>query len=110
MSIFQKIYDTTRNIPQGKITTYGEIARKLGASPRTVGWALHANKNQEVPCHRVVDRNGRLAPNFAGPHAPRAQAIGRRAFDGAREQRKRLEEEGIKFKDKMHVDLKKYLW
>ncbi len=58
---------------------------------RQVGWALHQNKSLDVPCHRVVDRNGRLAPNFA--------------FDGWKEQRKRLEQEGVEFVDEMHVDL-----
>lgn len=75
-----------------------------------MGWALHANKSTSTPCHRVVDRNGRLATNFAGPQAPGAQAIGRRAFDGAKEQRRRLEVEGITFKDKTHVNLEKHLW
>lgn len=95
-SVFESIYRITKAIPFGKVTTYGEIARVLKTNPRTVGWALHANRSPKVPCHRVVDRNGRLAPNFA--------------FDGPNEQRRRLESEGIKFKDKMHLDLKKYLW
>jgi len=63
---------------------------------RQVGWALHQNRDAKTPCHRVVDRNGRLAPNFA--------------FDGAGEQRRRLEAENVGFRDKMHVDLKSYLW
>lgn len=96
MNIFQRVYQLTKMIPQGKVTTYGEIARKLGLNPRTVGWALHANRDPQTPCHRIVDRNGRLAPNFA--------------FDGAVEQKRRLEAEGVGFIDKMHVDLRKYLW
>lgn len=96
MNIFTKVYKLVQYIPRGKVTTYGEIARVLRINPRTVGWALHKNKDSKTPCHRVVDRNGRIAPNFA--------------FDGAEEQKRRLEEEGVVFKDKMHVDLKKYLW
>lgn len=94
-SVFENIYRLCKSIPLGKVTTYGEIARVLNTNPRTVGWALHANKSSKTPCHRVVDRNGRLAPNFA--------------FDGAKEQRRRLENEGIVMKDDMHVDLKNYL-
>lgn len=88
----QKVYEIVKKVPKGKVTTYGQIALKLGNPrwSRQVGWALHANKSASVPCHRVVDRTGRVAPNFA--------------FDGAKEQRRRLEVEGVKFKDEMHVD------
>lgn len=103
----QKVYEIVKKVPKGRVTTYGQIAVELGNPrwARQVGWALHANKSSDVPCHRVVNREGRLAPNFAGPHAPRAQAIGRRAFDGADEQKRRLEAEGVTFVDPMHVDL-----
>ena|SRR3989344_1805537 len=94
----QKVYETVKEIPAGKVTTYGEVARKLGNPrwSRQVGWALHANRSADVPCHRVVDRTGRLAPNFA--------------FDGAGEQRRRLEVEGVGFRDEMHVNLTKFIW
>ncbi len=95
-SIKDKIYDIVKKIPEGKVATYGEIARKLNVNVRVVGWMLHQNQDLQVPCHRVVDRNGRLAPNFA--------------FDGKGEQRRRLEVEGVEFMDEMHVDLGKYLW
>lgn len=91
------IHSVVKKIPEGKVATYGLIANIVGTKDaRKVGWALHANKDTEVPCHRVVDRNGRLAPNFA--------------FNGWREQRYKLEAEGLEFQDEMHVDLKKYLW
>lgn len=92
----QMVWQVTRQIPKGKVATYGMIAQNVGIDPRMVGWALHANRSSYVPCHRVVDRNGRLAPNFA--------------FDGWREQKKRLLTEGIKFLDEMHVDLRKSIW
>lgn len=77
--------------------TYGQIAEILGTKDaRRVGWALHANSDPETPCHRVVARDGRLAPNFA--------------FDGEAEQRKRLMVEGITFIDEKHVDLAKHIW
>ncbi len=98
---YRLVYDLVKKIPQGKITTYGLIAEKLRSSKKklnahVVGWILHKNNNHLVPCHRVVDRNGRLAPNFA--------------FDGAKEQKRRLLSEGIQFIDEMHVDLKNQLW
>jgi len=93
-----EVYKLVRKIPKGKVATYGQIAETLGKPQwaRQVGWALHVNKDPKTPCHRVVDRNGRLAPNFA--------------FDGAVEQRRRLEAENVRFRDKMHVDLKSWLW
>jgi len=98
MSIFEKVYRVVRRIPSGKVSTYGEIAKIVGTTPRVVGFALHANPYSNtkldnfVPCHRVVDRNGRLAPNFA--------------FGGVREQYLRLKAEGVRFLDETHVDLR----
>ena len=94
---FEKVYALVRAIPQGRVTTYGAIAKKLSMSPRVVGYALHLNPDgSKTPCHRVVNKNGRVAPGYA--------------FGGHDEQRKRLEEEGIKFIDEQHLDLKGYLW
>ena len=129
----QKVYKIVSRIPKGKVVTYGQIARIIDyfdqsrivpASPakrgepggsqaqsgivaRAVGSALHQNRDPNVPCHRVVDRDGRLAPNFAGPSKSIRLLSGRSgAFDGADEQRRRLLTEGVKFRDNMHVDLK----
>lgn len=88
----EKVYDLVRKIPKGKVTTYGSIAEKLGMSPRTVGTVLHLNPYEgDVPCHRVVNRDGRIAPGFA--------------FGGIGAQRALLEREGVKFKDETHVEL-----
>lgn len=97
-SFKDEVFKIVRKIPKGKVSTYGEIAVRLGKPKwaRQVGWALHQNKDKNTPCHRVVDRNGRLAPNFA--------------FDGAEEQKRRLEAEGVHFRDKMHVDLTTVIW
>lgn len=81
--IFKKIYLEVKKIPEGRVTTYGQIARTVGTNPRTVGWALHANRETTVPCHRVVNKDGRLAPGYA--------------FGGEGEQKKRLEKEGVEF-------------
>src|SRR3990167_1813628 len=97
------VYNLARKIPKGKVSTYGLISKELKMgnprlviNPRMVGWALHANNSDSVSCYRVVNLNGRLAKSFA--------------FGGWQEQKRRLESEGIKFKDEMHVDLEKHLW
>ncbi len=92
---FEKVYKLVSQIPKGQVTTYGEIGKVLNMSPRVVGYALHANPyGPEVPCHRVVNKEGKLAPGYA--------------FGGKDEQERRLKKEGIKFKDELHVDLKNY--
>ncbi len=93
-NLFEKVHKLTTKIPKGKVTTYGEIAKALGTKDvRKIGWALHANKDLSVPCHRVVNKDGRLAPGYA--------------FGGPNVQREKLIKEGVIFKDQMHVDLKK---
>ena len=102
MSKYEEIYVVVRKILKGKVATYGSVAKLLIASgisvtPRLVGRALHNNPDpQNIPCHRVVDRNGRIAQKYA--------------FGGWKEQRKRLIEEGVRFKDTMHVDLVQCMW
>jgi len=96
-NFFERVYDVVRKIPKGKVATYGQLAEMIGTrDARKVGFALHANSDPKTPCHRVVNKDGRLAPNFA--------------FDGPREQNRRLEAEGVKFKDNMHVDLQACIW
>ena len=60
---FEQVYDIVREIPFGKVTTYGAIAEYLGSkkSARTVGWAMNcSHKFNDIPAHRVVNRNGVL--------------------------------------------------
>lgn len=72
--------------------TYGQVAKLIGTrDARRVGHALHANKNPDVPCHRVVNKEGRLAPNYA--------------FGGCFEQKSRLLAEGVQFTDENHVKM-----
>lgn len=92
---FQKVYRIVKKIPRGRVMTYGQIAKILGTKDaRRVGHALHANSDSKIPCHRVVNKEGGLAPNFA--------------FNGSSEQKRRLLSEGVGFIDDMHVDLEKY--
>jgi methylated-DNA-protein-cysteine methyltransferase-like protein len=93
----EKVYKLVKRVPKGKVTTYGAIAKRLGMSSRTVGTALHLNPYEgKVPCHRVVNRNGRVAPGFA--------------FGGPGIQKKLLENEGVKFLDEMHLKLNDYFY
>ena len=95
----RKVYQVTRQIPSGKVVTYGQIAAKLGKpkAARAVGNILHHNPDpKNIPCYRVVNCKGRLAPGFG--------------FGGSREQKIKLAKEGINFKDKRHVDLEKHRW
>lgn len=99
MTAFELIYEQVKRIPRGKVATYGQIAM-LAGNPRwsrAVGYALHANPDPEnIPCYRVLNRFGGLAPAFA--------------FGGAEQQAKLLRAEGIEVRDDSTVDLDKYLW
>lgn len=98
MNTFEKIYEVVKRIPKGKVATYGQVARLAGNSDwsRVVGYALHANPDPDnIPCFRVVNRFGKLAPAFA--------------FGGADEQARLLRADGIEVINNS-VDLNKYLW
>jgi methylated-DNA-protein-cysteine methyltransferase-like protein len=93
-NFFEQVYEEVEKIPEGMVATYGQIAAKLGTrDARRVGHALHANKDRKCPCHRVVNKEGRLAPSYI--------------FGGYQEQKNRLLVEGVKFLDDFHVDLEK---
>lgn len=96
---FEIVYELVRTIPKGKVATYGQIARLAGNKrmSRQVGWALHVNPQPYItPCHRVVNKSGRLAPAFA--------------FGGEEVQKQLLLSEGVTFKDEYTVDMEKCLW
>lgn len=64
--VFSQVWQIAKKIPQGKVATYGQIARSLGLKDaRVVGWALHANRDPDLPCHRVVNRQGGLAKGYS---------------------------------------------
>ena len=97
MNTFEKIYEVVKSIPEGKVATYGQVAL-LAGNPRwarVVGYALHVNPYPGIiPCHRVVNREGGVAPGFA--------------FGGEGIQRQLLESEGIVFELDGRIDLEKY--
>ncbi|MBQ8175035.1 MAG: MGMT family protein [Clostridia bacterium] len=97
MNTYEKIYEIVRGIPRGRVMTYGGVAAASG-NPRlcrVVGYALHRNPSPgEIPCHRVVNHEGRLAPSFA--------------FGGDEVQRALLSAEGVEFLSDGRVDLDRY--
>ena len=98
-NFFERVYVIARQIPEGKVTSYGAIAKALGTgrSARMVGWAMNASHNREdVPAHRVVNRKGLLS--------------GKHHFDGTNLMQQLLENEGIKVIDNQIVDIEKHFW
>ncbi|MCL2383096.1 MAG: MGMT family protein [Oscillospiraceae bacterium] len=99
MPLFKEIYEMCKKIPKGKVATYGQIAILIGRPrcARQVGWALHGVPEEEnVPCHRVVNRFGGLCKCFG--------------FGGPEMQKQLLEAEGIHVRTDYTVDLKEYIW
>lgn len=98
-NFFEKVYDVARQIPEGRVTSYGAIAKFLGAarSARMVGWAMNAcGGREDIPAHRVVNRVGLLT--------------GKHHFDGTNLMQQLLESEGVKVKDNKIVKFEKYFW
>ncbi|MDO9136678.1 MAG: MGMT family protein, partial [Lutibacter sp.] len=87
-NFFEKVYEVAKQIPFGRVTSYGAIAKYLGTakSARMVGWAMNASHNNaDIPAHRVVNRNGLLTGKFH--------------FDGTNLMQQLLESEGIVVKE-----------
>lgn len=98
-SAFENIYSIVAKIPVGKVATYGQIAVLAGMSngARTVGWAMRAvPENRKLPCHRVVNKAGKLAPEHV--------------FGGQDIQRSLLEAEGVSFRLDGTIDMDSQLW
>ncbi len=98
MTFSEKVYEYLKTVPEGRVVTYGMIAAAIGSprASRQVGNALHRNPYPVVvPCHRVVNREGRLAPAFA--------------FGGWEKQAELLRAEGVET-DNGYVDICKYVW
>jgi methylated-DNA-protein-cysteine methyltransferase-like protein len=99
-SFFEKVYDVVQQIPYGRVTTYGAIAKYLGSggASRMVGWAMNASHNntQNIPAHRVVNRNGRLT--------------GKHHFGSPDLMQQLLESEGIAVKEDSVIAFEKHFW
>ncbi len=98
-NFFERVYEIARQIPEGKVTSYGAIAKALGTarSARMVGWAMNASHAREdVPAHRVVNRNGLLS--------------GKHHFEGTNLMQQLLENEGVKIVNNQIVDFESHFW
>ena len=98
-NFFERVYEIVRQIPEGKVTSYGAIAKAIGAarSARMVGWAMNASHNlEDVPAHRVVNRIGILS--------------GKHHFEGTNLMQQLLENEGIRVVDNQIIDFEKHFW
>ena len=98
-NFFERVYEIVRQIPEGKVTSYGAIAKALGTarSARMVGWAMNASHNiEDVPAHRVVNRFGLLS--------------GKHHFEGTNLMQQLLENEGIKINENQILDFEKHFW
>lgn len=98
-NFFARVYEVAKQIPEGKVTSYGAIAVFLGAarSARMVGWAMNASHNDStIPAHRVVNRTGLLT--------------GKHHFEGTNLMQQLLENEGIIIKNNQIIDFEKHFW
>ena len=100
VSFFEAVFDLVRQIPKGRVTSYGAIAAALGTkgSARMVGWAMNQSHfvKPAVPAHRVVNRQGLLSGKMHFSQPERMQQL--------------LEKEGIKIVDDQIIDFKKHFW
>lgn len=98
-NFFERVYEVARQIPYGRVTSYGAIARYLGAarSARMVGWAMNGSGlKEDIPAHRVVNRKGVLT--------------GKHHFQGTNLMQQLLESEGIRVRDNQVLDFDNYFW
>ena len=98
LSFYEKVYEVARQIPYGRVTSYGAIANYLGAkrSARLVGYAMNGSHNKDVPAHRVVNRKGLLT--------------GKHHFEGTNLMQQLLESEGVKVKDNQIQNFEMVFW
>lgn len=98
LSFFDRVYEVAKQIPYGKVTSYGAIATYLGAakSARMVGYAMNGSHTKDVPAHRVVNRKGLLT--------------GKHHFEGTNLMQQLLESEGIEVVDYQIQNFEKVFW
>jgi len=99
-NFFELVYEVARQIPRGRVTSYGAIARCLGTkmSARMVGWAMNGagDVKPNVPAHRVVNRNGKLTGKHHFDHPDRMETL--------------LKKEGVRVKNDVIIDFEKLFW
>ena len=98
LGFFEKVYEVARQVPYGKVTSYGAIAKYLGAgkSARIVGYAMNGSHGKDIPAHRVVNRKGLLT--------------GKHHFEGTNLMQQLLESEGIEVVDNQIQNFESVYW
>ncbi|WP_417855747.1 MGMT family protein [Xanthomarina gelatinilytica] len=98
LSFFDKVYQVAKQIPYGRVTSYGAIAKYLGAarSARMVGYAMNGSHNKDVPAHRVVNRKGLLT--------------GKHHFEGTNLMQQLLESEDVQVTDNQIQNFEEVFW
>ncbi|MFI1772992.1 MGMT family protein [Thalassobellus citreus] len=98
LNFFEKVFEVAKQIPYGRVTSYGAIAKYLGAarSARMVGYAMNGSHNKDVPAHRVVNRKGLLT--------------GKHHFDGTNLMQQLLESEGVQVIDNQIQNFNEVFW
>ncbi len=98
LNFFEKVYEVARLIPDGRVTSYGAIAKYLGAakSARMVGYAMNGSGAKDVPAHRVVNRKGLLTGKFH--------------FDGTNLMQQLLENEGVTVVENQIQNFESLFW
>ncbi|SDG89415.1 MGMT family protein [Winogradskyella thalassocola] len=98
LSFFEKVYEVAKKIPYGRVTSYGAIAKYLGAgkSARIVGYAMNGSRGKDIPAHRVVNRKGLLT--------------GKHHFEGTNLMQQLLENEGIEVVENQIQNLETIYW
>ncbi|MFS4484311.1 MGMT family protein [Hyunsoonleella sp. 2307UL5-6] len=98
LSFFDKVYEVAKQIPHGRVTNYGAIAKYLGAarSARMVGYAMNGSHGKNVPAHRVVNRKGLLT--------------GKHHFEGTNLMQQLLESEGVVVKENQIQNFDEVFW
>lgn len=98
LNFFEKVYEVARLIPDGRVTSYGAIAKYLGAakSARMVGYAMNGSGAKDVPAHRVVNRKGLLTGKFH--------------FDGTNLMQQLLENEGVMVVENQIQNFESLFW
>jgi len=98
LNFFDKVYEVVKQIPFGRVTSYGAIAKYLGTtrSARMVGYAMNGSSGNDVPAHRVVNSKGLLT--------------GKHHFDGTNLMQQLLESEGIRVKGNQIQNFDKVFW
>ncbi|MEP5255737.1 MAG: MGMT family protein [Winogradskyella arenosi] len=98
LSFYEKVYEVARRIPSGRVTSYGAIAKYLGAakSARIVGYAMNNSHSKDVPAHRVVNRKGLLT--------------GKHHFEGTNLMQQLLENEGVEVIENQIQNFQSLFW